>query len=277
MFAGHPGYHERMRVALTRDVSPALASCELTHLSRVPIDVERARAQHREYERALVEAGCEIERLPTGADMPDSVFVEDIAIVFDELAIVTRPGAESRRREVPAVAEALQRYRALCRIAAPGTVDGGDVLVVGRRVYVGLSTRTNADAVAQMNTALTPYGYAVCGVTLRDCLHLKSAVTAVAEDVLLINPAWISRDVFQGFRFIEVDPAEPMAANALRIGDVVIYPKAFPRTAERLARHGLTIRAVDASEVAKAEGAVTCCSVVFRATSGEGFSRARTS
>jgi dimethylargininase len=252
-----------VRIALTREISPALASCELTHLPRVPIDVAQARAQHREYEQALVEAGCHVERLPSGADMPDSVFVEDIAIVFDEVAIVTRPGAESRRREVPAVAEALKKYRSLCDIAAPGTLDGGDVLVVGRRVYVGLSTRTNADAVAQMTTALMPYGYAVCGVTLRDCLHLKSAVTAIGDDLLLLNPVWISRDVFRGYRFIDVDPDEPMAANALRIGDVVIYPKAFPRTAERLARQGLTIRTVDASEVAKAEGAVTCCSVII--------------
>src|SRR5262245_23966723 len=138
-----------MRVALTRDISPALASCELTHLPRVPIDVERARAQHREYEQALAEAGCEVQRLPSSAEMPDSVFVEDIAIVFDELAIVTRPGAESRRIEVQAIADALQKYRRLRCIAAPGTIDGGDVLVVGRRVYVGLSSRTNAEAVRQ--------------------------------------------------------------------------------------------------------------------------------
>ena len=258
-----------MRVAITRDISPALASCELTHLPRVPIDVERARAQHREYEQALTEAGCRVERLPSGPDMPDSVFVEDIAIVFDELAIVTRPGAESRRVEMPAMAEALQKHRRLCRIAAPGTVDGGDVLVVGKRVYAGLSTRTNAEAIAQMYEALRPYGYTVCAVNVQGCLHLKSAVTAVgavgagSDDVLLVNPAWISKEVFNGYRLIDVDPAEPMAANALRVGDVVIFPSAFPRTAERLARHGLAIRPVDASEVAKAEGAVTCCSVIF--------------
>lgn len=253
-----------VRVALTREISPALASCELTHLPRVPIDVERARAQHREYEQALAEAGCRVERLPSSADMPDSVFVEDIAIVFDELAIVTRPGAESRRAEVPAMAEALEKHRRLCRIAAPGTVDGGDVLVVGKRVYAGLSTRTNAEAIAQMYEALRPHGYTVCAVNVRDCLHLKSAVTAVGDDVLLVNPSLVSKEVFNGYQFIDVDPAEPMAANALRVGDVVIYPSAFPRTAERLARSGLTIRPVDASEVAKAEGAVTCCSVVFR-------------
>jgi len=252
-----------VRVALTREISPALASCELTHLPRVPIDVESARAQHREYEQALADAGCRIERLPSGADMPDSVFVEDIAIVVDELAVVTRPGAESRRVEVPAVAEALEKHRRLVFIVPPGTIDGGDVLVAGRRVFVGLSSRTNAAAAAQMQEALSPFGYMVTSVKVDGCLHLKSAVTAVADDVLLVNPEWVSREAFGGYRFVDIDPAEPMAANALRVGDLVIYPKAFPRTAERLARSGLAIRPVDASEVAKAEGAVTCCSVVF--------------
>ncbi|OLC78589.1 MAG: dimethylargininase [Acidobacteria bacterium 13_1_40CM_4_65_8] len=259
-----------MLVALTRDISPSMASCELTHLARVPIDVERARAQHREYEQALTEAGCRIERLASGLDMPDSVFVEDIAIAFDELAIVTRPGAEPRRVEVPALAQALERHRPLRFIVPPGTLDGGDVLIAGRRVFVGLSTRTNADAVAQMRQMLAPHGYTVCAVTVRGCLHLKSAVTAVADDTLLVNPQWIGKDVLSGFRFVEVDPAEPMAANALRVGDLVIYPDACPRTAERLARHGLTLRLVDASEVAKAEGAVTCCSVIFEANTDHG-------
>ena len=257
-----------------------MASCELTHLARVPIDVDLARAQHRDYEQAITEAGCRIERLPSGPDMPDSVFVEDVAIVFDELAILTRPGAESRRVEVPALAQALERHRPLHFIVPPGTMDGGDVLVAGRRVFVGLSTRTNADAVAQMRQTLAPHGYTVCAVMVRGCLHLKSAVTAVAEATLLVNPRWIGREVLSGFRFVDVDPSEPMAANALRVGDAVIYPDAFPRTAERLARRGLNVRTVDASEVAKAEGAVTCCSVIFDVNTyqgGHGGTRGSTS
>src|SRR5262245_5556912 len=241
-----------------------MASCQLTHLARVPIDVDRARAQHREYERVLVEAGCRIERLPSGPEMPDAVFVEDIAIVFDELAIVTNPGAESRRVEVPAIAQALERYRPLHLIAPPATMDGGDVMVVGRRVYVGLSTRTNAAAIAQMRQVLAPHGYTVCAVQVRGCLHLKSAVTPVTDELLLVNPRWVEKDAFNGHRFVEIDPSEPMAANALRVGDVVIVPDAFPRTAERLRRCRLDLRPVNASEVAKAEGAVTCCSVIFK-------------
>jgi dimethylargininase len=253
-----------VQVALTRDISPAIVDCELTHLARVPIDLERARAQHREYEEALTDAGCRVERLPSGPDMPDSVFIEDIAIVFDEVAIVTRPGAESRRREVSAVEEALVAHRPLQTIAAPGTLDGGDVLVAGRRVYVGQSSRTNAHAIGQMHAMLAPYGYTVCAVAVHGCLHLKSAVTLVAEDMLLVNPEWIAKAAFNGFGVVEVDAAEPMAANALRVGATVIHPSAFPRTTERLVRQGLTVRPVDASELAKAEGAVTCCSLVFQ-------------
>lgn len=241
-----------------------MGDCELTHLARVPIDVDLARAQHRSYEQALRDAGCSVEHLDASPDMPDSVFVEDIAVVFDELAIVTRPGAASRRAETAAVASALARYRSVQMIQAPGTVDGGDVLVAGRRVFVGRSTRTNDAAVEQMRQMLTPFGYTVCGVEVTGCLHLKSAVTALGGDLLLANPDWIDRAAFAGFELVEVDPLEPMAANALRVDDRVIYPRAFPRTAERIARRGLRLELIDASELAKAEGAVTCCSLIIR-------------
>jgi dimethylargininase len=249
-------------VAITRAVSPALAACELTHLPRVPIDVARARAQHRAYEEVLIDAGYLVERLDTSPQMPDSVFVEDIAIVFDEIAIITRPGAESRRRETAAVAETLGAYRPLRAIQHPGTVDGGDVLVAGRRVFVGRSSRTNEAAVRQMRQVLEPLGYTVTDTVVHFCLHLKSAVTALSDDVLLANREWIDPAVFEGFTLVEVDPSEPNAANALRLDDRIVYSSAFPRTAERITRRGLRVQAVDASEVAKAEGAVTCCSLI---------------
>jgi dimethylargininase len=256
------GYDVGVFVAITRAVSPSLASCELTHLMRVPIDVERARAQHRAYEQALADAGAIVERLDAGPEMPDSVFIEDMAIVFDELAIVTRPGAESRRVETPAVADALGRYRRLQTIEPPGTADGGDVLVVGRHVFVGRSTRTNEAAIVQMRRILTPLGYTVQDLEVRGCLHLKSAVTSLADDVLLLNPEWIDAGAFEGFTCVEVDPEEPSAANVLRLHDRIIAPASFPLTGARIARHGLRLETVDASEVAKAEGAVTCCSLI---------------
>jgi dimethylargininase len=249
-------------VAITREVSPALVACQLTHLRRVPIDVERTRAQHRAYEDALRAAGYVVERLPAGPDMPDSVFIEDTALVFDELAVIARPGAESRRAETVAVAEALARYRPLRRIEAPATLDGGDVLVVGRHVFVGQSTRTNRAAVVQLRQLLAPYGYHVREVTVRGCLHLKSAVSAVGDRLLLLNPGWIDRAAFDGFEVVEVDPGEPSAANAVRLGDRIIFPAAFPATAGRLRARGLRLETVDASELAKAEGAVTCCSLI---------------
>jgi dimethylargininase len=249
-------------IAITRAISPALAACELTHLERVPIDVERARAQHRAYEEALIEAGYLVERLDTTPQMPDSVFVEDIAVVFDELAIVTRPGAESRRPETPAVAEALSAYRRLQTIQPPATVDGGDVLVAGRTVVVGRSSRTNEAAVVQIRQWLEPLGYTVSDTVVRGCLHLKSAVTPLADDVLLANPDWIDPAAFDRFTIVDVDRAEPAAANALRLHDRVIFSSSYPRTAERIARAGCRLHLVDASELAKAEGAVTCCSLI---------------
>ncbi|HJZ76002.1 MAG TPA: arginine deiminase family protein [Vicinamibacterales bacterium] len=251
-----------MFVAITRAVSPAIAACELTHLSRLPIDVERAREQHRAYERALIAAGGVVERLESDESMPDSVFVEDVAIVLDELAVITRPGAASRRHETAAVADALAEYRSLATIEAPATIDGGDVLVVGRDVFVGLSSRTNNAAVQQMRAILGPRGYAVHAVKVRGCLHLKSAVTALDDGTLLVNRQWIDGKPFDRFSLVDVDPAEPAAANALRLPDRVVFPSAFPRTAERLAARGFRLEVVDASELAKAEGAVTCCSLI---------------
>ncbi len=249
--------------ALTRDISPAITRCELTHLERTPIDIEVARRQHEAYERTLSDLGCTVHRLAGGDDMPDSVFVEDTAVVFDELAIVMRPGAPSRRIETAAVAGALAHHRAVRHIEAPGTLDGGDVLVVSRRVFVGSSSRTNGEGVDQMRRILTPFGYTVEAIAVRGCLHLKSAVSALDGGTLLINREWTDASRFAGFELIDVDPSEPFAANVLRIGDVVACPREFPRTSGRLKRRGLHVRPVAAGELAKAEGGVTCCSLII--------------
>ena len=251
-------------VAITRAISAGLANCELTYQTRVPIDLAAARAQHRVYEQTLEAAGYRVERLDSDEEMPDAVFVEDLAVVFDEVAILTRPGAGSRRREMPAIAAALAAYRPLQEIQEPGTVDGGDVLVAGRRVFVGQSTRTNDAAAVQLGRLLGPFGYTVERTEVRGtCLHLKSAVTSLGDDRLLVNPAWIDRAAFGGFSLIEIAPEEPSAANVLRLADRIVVAKAFPRTADRLAALGLRVELVDASELAKAEGALTCCSLII--------------
>jgi dimethylargininase len=239
-----------VRIAITRAVSPRIAECELTWLERQPIDFALAAEQHDAYERALASLGCTIVRVADAPDMPDGVFVEDAAVVLDDVAIIARPGAESRRGETAAVAEVLKNYRPLRAIEAPGTLDGGDVLVAGGRMFVGLSRRTNLHAVEQLGAT---------AVTFRGCLHLKSAVTQIAEGKLLFNPDYV--DAFPGFECIAVDPSEPHAANALPVGDVLIYSASFPRTRRILESRGFRVHAIDVSELEKAEAGVTCCSL----------------
>jgi dimethylargininase len=249
--------------AITRAVSPAINQCELTHIARSPIDYERAVEQHHQYEAALKSLGIVVHSLPAEPDLPDSVFVEDTALVLDECAIITRPGADSRKPEIDSIVAALKPYRQLHFIQTPGTVDGGDILRVGKTIYVGLTTRSNQSAIDQMQEYLQPYGYAVKGVVVTGVLHLKSAVTQVKVDTLLVNPAWVNKDDFAGIKFIEVDPSEPQGTNAVMIGDAIIYSSSYPLTQKRLEAAGIRVVNVDADEVAKAEGAVTCCSLIF--------------
>jgi dimethylargininase len=252
-----------MLVAITRGVSPRIGACEMTHLPRTSIDTDLARAQHRRYEAALTKLGCEVVTLAPLPDLPDSVFVEDVAVVLDEIAILTRPGAESRRPEVEHIREALMMFRPVEAIRAPGTLEGGDVLRVGNLVYVGRSGRSNEAGIDQLRAWLTPFGYRVISAPVRECLHLKSGVSEVAPGVLLFNPAWVHPAVIGGEEMIEVDPAEPYAANGLRVGSHLVYPASFPRTRAILESRGIAIEIVDVSELQKAEGAVTCCSLIL--------------
>lgn len=254
-----------MRIAITREVSRSIGRCELSHLDRVPIDVDRLRAQHREYERMLVELGCRVHRIPEAPDLPDAVFVEDAAIIVDEIAIVTRPGAASRRAETPDVAERLARFRMLRFVDEPATIDGGDVLRVGRTLFVGRSARTNDAGIAAMSRLLVPLGYRVRAVPVGHCLHLKSAATRVGRETVLVNPAWVDVRAFESLERLEIDPSEPFAANALLVGTAVVTAKACPRTRALLEDRGYDVRALDVSEIAKAEGALTCCSVIIDA------------
>jgi dimethylargininase len=254
-----------MSTAILREVSSSLSRCELTHIAREPIDVEVASAQHRAYERLLRSLGCSIVLLPEEPEMPDAVFVEDTAIVLRELAIITRPGAVSRRPETSSIAAFLARYRQIVQIEDPGTIDGGDVLLVGRTLFIGQGGRSNSQAIDQVTKLLRPLAYKVQPVPVNGCLHLKSAATLCGSDLLLVNPAWVDPAQFGGSSIVEVDPAEPHAANALLLDGGVIFPTAFPRTAERLRARNVMVHGIDLSELAKAEGAVTCCSLILDA------------
>jgi dimethylargininase len=254
-----------MKIAITRQVSPAINRCELTHIERTPIDFERACAQHAQYEDALRSLGLKVVSLEAEPDLPDSVFVEDVALVLDECAIMLNPGAASRRPEVASVEEALAPYRDIFHIRPPGTVDGGDILTVDRTVYVGISGRSTEDAIEQLKAILEPRHYEVRAVHVTRCLHLKSAATQVSEDTLLINPEWVPEDDFPGMDFIEVDSSEPYAANAVLVDGTIVHPSSFPKTQAKLQAAGFRMIIVDADELAKAEGAVTCCSLIFKA------------
>ncbi len=253
-----------MAIAITREISPRFNECEITHIERTPIDVDRARVQHHDYVNALKQLGCTVVELPAEADLPDSVFVEDTAFILPEVAVITRPGADSRKPETESVIPALSPYIKLVHVREPATVDGGDVLVLGKNIYVGLSSRSNRAAINQLNELLQDQGYQVLGVELHDCLHLKSAVTRLDDKTLLINKNWVDTQHFKDFEWIEVDPAEPYAANCLPIGETVIFPISFPKTRAKLEERGYKVLTVDVSELAKAEGAVTCCSLIIQ-------------
>jgi len=237
--------------------------CELTFLRRETIDIERARAQHAAYRAALVTAGADVVVLPPLDDLPDSVFVEDTAIVLDSVAIMSMMGAESRRRETAAMAPVLRRYRTVQALGEPATLDGGDVMRVGTTLYVGQTARTNRAAVEQLSRILGPAGYRVIGVPLTKCLHLKSACTEIGPHDVLINPDWVPTSLFDGLRVITIDPDEPFGANAVIVGSALVVPASAPRTRERLACAGLQPIAVDISEFEKAEAAATCLSIIL--------------
>ncbi len=252
-----------MLTAITREVNAAIGSCELTFLPRVEVDADLAVLQHQHYQSALSSLGCEIIIVPTEPGLADSVFIEDTAIVLDEIAVLCRPGATTRRAEVAGVERILKQHRSLASIMPPGTLDGGDLLRINKVIYAGLSTRSNKSGIDQLRSIVADYGYSVKTVKTAKCLHLTSAVTEVAPNLLLINSDWVNPSNFRNFELIEVDNEEAHAANALVVGPSLIYPSSFPRTLEKMAALGIDVTVVDVSELQKAEGAVTCCALVF--------------
>lgn len=252
-----------MAIAITRGISPRFNECEVTHIERTPIDLDIARAQHQQYVHALADVGCQVIELEAEPNLPDSVFVEDTAFILDNIAVITRPGADSRKPEVESIVQTLTPYLPLIHITAPATVDGGDVLVLGKNIYVGMSTRSNQSAIDQLQSMLDTHGYKVTGVEMHDCLHLKTALTKVDDQTVLINPNWVDTHHFKHLNWIEVDAEEPFAANCLPVNGKIIYPTSFPKTRAQLEARGYTIQAVTVDELAKAEGAVTCCSLII--------------
>ena len=254
-----------MLTAITRSVSPALADCELSFIPRQPIDMEMARAQHHAYEEALAKLGARVISLPAEPELPDSMFVEDPAIVLEDVAIICSLGTETRRKEAPSLASALEKFRKLAYVKLPGLLEGGDVLRVGRHLYPGITQRTNPEGIRQLAVIAEHHGYHVTAIPVTGCLHLKSAVTYLGKNTLLANRAWFDWKRLEGFEWIDVDPAEPHAGNALAIGDTVIFPASFPRTKERIEAKGFKVLSLDIAELQKAESGLTCSSLIFEA------------
>ena len=267
-----------MLTAITRAVSPALASCELTFVDRQPIDIAKAQSQHTAYEHLLARLGIHVHSLAAEPDLPDSMFVEDPAIVVDELAVILPLGTKSRQPEAESLAKALAPYRKIARISAPAAIEGGDVLRIDRTLYVGQTTRTNAEGVRQLAAILAPHNYEVVPVPVTGCLHLKSAVTYLGRNTLLANRPWFDTTPFDtesfdmtsratdspsNFQWIDVDPAEPHAANALAVADTVIFPASFPKSRARIESAGFHVTPLDISELQKAESGLTCSSLIF--------------
>ena len=249
--------------AITRAISSAMQDCELTHMERQPLDLSLARAQHEAYNQALRSLGVNVIELPEQPTLADSVFVEDTALVFDEIAVITRPGAPSRRPETASMTTALEQHREIATIVEPGILDGGDVLTVGLNVYVGLSSRSNQEAVDQLQTILQAHGYKVSGLAMGQCLHLKTAVTALDDQTVLLNPNWVDPALFSAYKVVEIDADEPFGANIVRVDEKLLYGEGYPRTQAKIESMGYSITNVDMSELAKAEGAVTCCSLLM--------------
>ncbi len=253
-----------MRIAMTRKISDEIVNCELTHIEREPIDLPRARWQHASYEEELGLMGCTVVSLPADPNQADCVFIEDTALVFDELAIIMRPGVKSRRGEVHDVQRALGKYRKrIEQIEPPGHLDGGDVYFTGKNVFVGVGHRTNDEGFDQLAALMEPLGYTMHRVSFDGALHLTTASSVVNDSTILCNAQWVNPDQFPGFTVVTTEPGEDFGGNGVRVGDKFLYPRAFPKTAKKLEQAGIELHRVDMDELGKAEGSLTCCSLVF--------------
>jgi dimethylargininase len=250
-------------LAITHVPSPNMEQCQRTYVAPVPIDHALALRQHEAYCEMLRQCRARVVTLDVNRDLPDCVFIEDTAILLDEVAVLASMGAPSRRAEPAFIEAELRSYRPVERVLAPATLEGGDVLRVGRTLLVGLSSRTNAAGAEALRAVAARFGYAVRAVPVRGCLHLKSACAALPDGRVLVNPEWLDVAALRGFELVRVPHGEPDAANAALVGGCVCLAAAHPRTADLVGRLGFAVRLIDLSEFAKAEGCVTCLSLLL--------------
>ena len=249
--------------AITHKVSPLIDKCELTFIDRSPIDLPLATRQHDYYCAVLEKLGVTVSKLSGNESYPDSCFVEDTAIVVDELAVICSMGVSSRRGETNLIERELSKYRGIVHITLPATIEGGDVLRVGKKIFVGQSGRTNIEGVQELKRLLEPYGYRVVPMRTKGSLHLKSACTAIDDETVFVNPDWVEVDALKGFNLMYTPAEEPWSANVVRVGAAVCIQAGFPRAAELIGSVAERVEIIDTSELRKAEAGLTCSSIIF--------------
>ena len=254
-----------MLSALTRGVSRSIGDCKLTFMEREQLDVAAAARQHEAYTQCLKKMGVQVITMDQLSDAPDAVFIQDTAVVVDEVAVIATMGVSCRAKEVESVAQVLSSHRTLKRLSPPATLEGGDVVRIGRTLYVGVSGRTNDEGIRQLSEILAPYDYQVRPVGVKGCLHLSTGCSYLGRDLMLLNPVWVDADCFREFEILEVPETESWAANTINVGDSVLMASAFEQTCGLVAARGFEVIATDISELQKAEGALTCMSLMFNA------------
>ncbi|UCF19343.1 MAG: dimethylargininase [Gemmatimonadota bacterium] len=249
--------------ALVRDVPDSFDRAIRPDKSSAPIDVSLAQGQHRHYCSVLEELRLDLIRVPSDRAYPDCCFVEDTAVVVGDKAVIATMGAATRRGESAAVEEALRQYKSLHRLPDPATLDGGDVLLIGDRIFVGLSSRTSAHAVEALRTVLSPDGYLVFPVAVRQALHLKSVCTYLGDEVIVCLPGEFDEAPFARYRRIRVPAEEGHAANCLSVNDLVLMPAGAPKTRALVEKAGFATAEIEISELRKAGAGLTCSSIIL--------------
>jgi dimethylargininase len=250
--------------AITRGVSTNIAACELTYRSRETIDVGKATLQLAQYCELLRKWDVNLMTIAASDAYPDCCFVQDTAVVLDEVCVIASMGAYTRQGEVSQVERLVAPFRRIRRIFPPATLDGGDVVRIGRRLFVGLSTRTNARGITALDRIVEPFGYTVVPVRVNGGLHLTTGCGVINEETVLLNPRWLDSCVFRGLRQLHVPEEEPWAANTIRVEGAVCLEEKAPRTIDLVQPFVESIDTLDISEFRKAEGSLSCLSLIFR-------------
>jgi dimethylargininase len=250
--------------AITRGVSPRISACQLTYRSREPIDYAKATTQLERYCELLRDWGVDLMPLAASNAYPDCCFVQDTAVVLDEVCVIASMGARSRLGEVSEVENLIAPFRNIQRIHSPATLDGGDVVQFGKRLFVGHSSRTNTRGIVALRHIVEPFGYTVVPVTVNGGLHLTTSCGLVNDETVLLNPRWLDATAFRDVRQLHVPHDEPWAANTIRVGDAVCLEEGAPRTLELVQPYAGRISTLDISEFRKAEGSLSCLSLIFR-------------